>query len=1100
MFEFCRFEIYYRLRHVSTYVFLSLLVAITVFMVAAAGGLISGDLVTVGGSAVRIALNSPFEIYTFSHVVFMFSIFIMASFIGQMFSKDFESRFGDILFTQPIKTYQYMFGRYLGNTILMSVIFMLAMLTYELSIRFLPGIHPDYIAEVELMWYVKPFLVLVLPNYLFIGALFIASVVMFRRSSLVFGVAFFLYLLSVIASLVSEDIGSKAFSMLLDPFGSLAMYGIAEKWSATDYLTLNMSTPLNMVLNRVIWLVVSFGMLLYSIKRYSLQTGKKRFSEESKTGVAHLEETEFVSTLPERVSPAIVDSFRTLSIQLLEGITFYLRYIFSSASVYWVSILGVCFLVLGITHAGMISSTKTLPVTYLVADAMSGSFTLLVCLIMTFYSGELVFMSRERNFHLIEDSCPTHSMTTYLSKICAMCVLLVYYLVLMIVTGIVYQSVRGYYHFELGVYVRILFLVHFPTYIMFLILVFFIHNAVNHKYLSHFIFILFVVGRSRLRAMGMQEVDMINGFGTMWHNLLFPFGRPELLYTDMTGFGANVVAYIWFSLYWFLVSLLFAGMTVLGLRSGVEQRGFWSIFRWSGLRGILRFFVVVLLLLVMTAGYIFYNTNILNRYLPPKEYDKAKADYERDFKHFQRQAQPKITEIGLKIDLYPENRELYVAGRYLLENKSESVIDTVLVHFGSDFERTDIVFSKHVNMLRVDDILGLCVYQLETGMLPGDTLSLDFAFSEVPTGFTNSGVGQNIQRNGSFYSSDRFPSIGYNRDFELTSGKKRIKNGLVEYRQEWGLPQNYLTRDADWIAFRAEVSTSAEQIALLPGQLVEQYTSGDRSYYTYEMNSHMLAFYTILSAQYEILHNKFEEVDLWIYYHKGHSYNVERMMDSMQRSVAYFVEHFGEYPFRELRIAEFPRYGAYAQAFATLIPFSESVGFIADVGEGDIDYPYWVTAHETAHQWWGHQVIGNRSRGSAMLIESFAEYSAGLVYKDKYGEAMYRKSLKNALDVYYRQRTKAKEVEDALAEVWYQPYVYYQKGLLVLDATDKLLGEDDSGNERVLNKALREFYLKYRFCDPPYPSAGDFMGILGGYVDDSKRATINDMYYKAISW
>ena len=67
-----------------------------------------------------------------------------------------------------------------------------------------------------------------------------------------------------------------------------------------------------------------------------------------------------------------------------------------------------------------------------------------------------------------------------------------------------------------------------------------------------------------------------------------------------------------------------------------------------------------------------------------------------------------------------------------------------------------------------------------------------------------------------------------------------------------------------------------------------------------------------------------------------------------------------------MRILEFPRYATFAQSFPNTIPYSESIGFIARVDPDDpkdIDYPYYVTAHEVAHQWWAHQVIGAQRPG-----------------------------------------------------------------------------------------------------------------------------------------
>ena len=80
---------------------------------------------------------------------------------------------------------------------------------------------------------------------------------------------------------------------------------------------------------------------------------------------------------------------------------------------------------------------------------------------------------------------------------------------------------------------------------------------------------------------------------------------------------------------------------------------------------------------------------------------------------------------------------------------------------------------------------------------------------------------------------------------------------------------------------------------------------------------------------------------------------------SVKDSLAYFSAAFGPYQYRQFRIIEFPRYEIFAQAFPNTIPYSEAIGFIARVRPDDpkdIDYPYYVTAHEVAHQWWAHQV------------------------------------------------------------------------------------------------------------------------------------------------
>src|SRR5204862_2016083 len=130
-----------------------------------------------------------------------------------------------------------------------------------------------------------------------------------------------------------------------------------------------------------------------------------------------------------------------------------------------------------------------------------------------------------------------------------------------------------------------------------------------------------------------------------------------------------------------------------------------------------------------------------------------------------------------------------------------------------------------------------------------------------------------------------------------------------------------------------------------------------------------------------------------------------RMIDAVKKSLEYYSANFGPYQYHQLRIVEFPRYAAFAQSLPNTIPFSESIGFIARVeGPDDVDYPFYVTAHEVAHQWWAHQLIGANVQGSTLLSESLAQYSALMVQEKEYGRDKMRRFLKYGLDRYLGDR------------------------------------------------------------------------------------------------
>jgi aminopeptidase N len=171
------------------------------------------------------------------------------------------------------------------------------------------------------------------------------------------------------------------------------------------------------------------------------------------------------------------------------------------------------------------------------------------------------------------------------------------------------------------------------------------------------------------------------------------------------------------------------------------------------------------------------------------------------------------------------------------------------------------------------------------------------------------------------------------------------------------------------------------------------------------------------------------------------------------------------------------------------VPYSEDIGFIERMKKpDDIDLLYFVTAHELAHQWWGHQLIGSQTQGSNMMSESLAEYSALTVMSKKYGEDMLRKDLRYELDRYLRGRAGEARHEPPLVLVQREPYVWYQKGALVMFALADYIGEDK------VNLALRNFLEKNRYAKGPFPDTRGFVAALREQTPPELQYVITDMF------
>ena len=189
-------------------------------------------------------------------------------------------------------------------------------------------------------------------------------------------------------------------------------------------------------------------------------------------------------------------------------------------------------------------------------------------------------------------------------------------------------------------------------------------------------------------------------------------------------------------------------------------------------------------------------------------------------------------------------------------------------------------------------------------MMPGDSMTLNFTVKNKPNTLLVSN--SPVDENGTFINNMRlFPSLGYNGG-ELTDDKTREKYDLPPNKlkpqpsDSTALGNTYISKDSDWIDFEATVSTTEDQIAIAPGYLQKEWVENGRRYFHYKMDSKILHFYAFNSAKYKVKKDKWKDVSLEIYYHEGHEYNLESMMDGMKASLEYNSENFSPYQHKQV--------------------------------------------------------------------------------------------------------------------------------------------------------------------------------------------------------
>ena len=128
----------------------------------------------------------------------------------------------------------------------------------------------------------------------------------------------------------------------------------------------------------------------------------------------------------------------------------------------------------------------------------------------------------------------------------------------------------------------------------------------------------------------------------------------------------------------------------------------------------------------------------------------------------------------------------------------------------------------------------------------------------------------------------------------------------------------------------------------------------------------------MISGEFEVLRDKYQEVDLEIFYHPNHAFNIDRMMAGMKASLAYCSKNFSPYPYKNVRIVEatvvgYPGNGT-ATSQPTIFTWQENGGFISNLeGDESLDVVFNTTTHEMAHQWFGHILRPAQTEGVAVL-------------------------------------------------------------------------------------------------------------------------------------
>ncbi|MGB1015005.1 MAG: ABC transporter permease/M1 family aminopeptidase, partial [Nannocystaceae bacterium] len=950
-----------------------------------------------------------------------------------------------------------------------------------------PFLDPQTVIPINPAAYAVALVQFVLPNFFVMGALAFCLATLTRKVLNAYIGLVVVWVLFAISQAYLGSLDNQTLAAMCDPFGIGAWAEVTRYWSVAEKNHELVPLTGTLLYNRLLYVGLGAICLALTHNRFRLQIGagtkaKKATAAEAPEPVATISSRGgTLDELPE-VTPRYGN--KAFFSQYLRQVWSEFRWLTRRIGFTVLVLFGV-FNVIMIARSNEMFGTHVFPVTRLMLDAAAGGFSIFLLAIITVYSGAMVWREREAKMGEIFDALPLPGWVPLAGKFTALALASLILLISAAIGGVLVQLSQGFMTIEPLLYIKGMVLVEYPGWLQICALAFFIQVLVNHKYLGFGAMVFYFLALFFMPQFGLE------------HKLLQFGSSPPSSYSDMNGYGHFVSPVLWFHLYW-----MAAGGVLMVLARLFWVRGTDPQFRLRAREARRRLRPAITLALatcvaafVGCGSYIYYNTNVLNTFATSDDNELRQAEFERKYKKYEFLPQPRIAGVNLDVQIYPKLRKTDIRGTMKLVNRTdEPIADLHLVLDRQTEVHSFGIDDKHRTLYDAD--LGYSIYKLPEPLAPGAEMELRIDVTRAYRGFVNSGSPTNIVYNGTFFNHTTVvPSIGYSRQVEIGDPETRRKYDLPERPRMYAIDneqakQNtYIAHDSDWIDFEAKVTTDEGQIALAPGYLQTESVKDGRHMFHYKMDAPILNFYSFLSADYDVARDTWNDVAIEIYHHGPHDYNVDKMIKSTQASLEYYSTNFSPYQHRQVRILEFPGYATFAQAFPNTIPYSEGIGFIANLRDPDaIDYVFYVTAHEVAHQWWAHQVIGADVQGATVTSETLAQYSALMVMEKEYGRDKMRRFLKYELDRYLRGRGRERIREVPLVLVENQPYIRYRKGSLVMYALREYIGEDN------LNRALAAYIKDVGFQRGPFTTSRELLAHIRAETPDDRKYILEDWF------
>jgi len=1030
----------------------------------------SGDT-SVGGQ--RAWITSQFSVaYILSLSVFAFYTFFVAVLAGLAVIRDDELRVGELLHVTSLRVGEYVWGKLLAVLAAFGGVLGLHLALMVLFNHLVPH---SKAAEIRgpfvLANYLVPALLFSLPTLVLVTGVCFAVGERSRRPILVFVLPLALVVFSLFFfwnwSPSWLDPRLNRLLMLIDPGG---FRWLDETWLKVDrgvafYNGGRIGFDLPFLGSRLVLMLIGLGAVAWSHRRLAATLrGKvrvrpaKRREEEALRAAARTAN----ETIRGRLS-ALGMSMRppgllrgTVAVARAE-----LKELATSPGLYLFTPIII------IQSFGSLVNTGAIDAPLLVTSGLTAArlfniLTVLVCLLLAFYTVESLWRDRATRLAPLVSSSPLPSTALLLGKCLANSLVGAVILLAALLTCLAMVLMQGKVSFALGPFLVLWGCLLLPTFVLFTAFVAAAFALTRSRYASYAIaigaFALtgYLQFRDKMSWVGNWDLWGVAGWSDM--------GPLEL---DRPALVLNRV----------LALSLAAALVALAVRlyPRTERDAVLALARLEPqqlARSLLRF--SPLLLVPLVSGVALYA--LVDRGPEGGGGKKRAKDYwKQNLATFHDALLPDLDAVELDVTLEPERSSFAVRGSYRLINRRADPLPRFPVTTGLHFE--DVAWTLDGQPYRPESRSGLWVIAPPAPLNPGQTLELGFSHhGRLPAGVSRNGGRQEefILPAGvvlTSFTPSFVPVLGFLDEIGV---EEENRFELKVYPEDFwiGVTEPMFGSASPFTTCITVTVPEAYVVNSVGMPVAEEVRDGRRT--TEWRSDQPVRFFNLVVGRWEVRRGDGTAV----FFHAQHPYNVDEMLAALDGSRRYYSEWFWPYPWQELKLSEFADNARYAQGFPTNITFSEGIGFLTR-DDPRSNTAFAIAAHEAAHQWWGNILTPGKGPGGNVVAEGLAHFSTALLLEQVRGE-LYAMEFRKRIEATYGRSRRA-DAERPLVRVdgskEGDTTVTYDKGGWVFWMLADLMGRDQA------LAGLRELIAAHK-DGPDFPVLQDLIAALRPHAPD----------------